>query len=110
MNINNLNDRYNIERNENWRDWAVKIPAMRFDSDWDVGIVPPFMGALARFWVAKGEKAVSVYFDAFSYLGYMFDDDGNPIPYYEVLMDDTKRYMIDETEKMMADIRAYLNS
>ena len=110
MNINNLDDRYNIEKKENWREWARKIPTMRFDSDWDVKIVPPFMGALARFWIAKGEKAVSVYFDAFSYLGYMVDDDGDPIPYYEVLMDDTKRYLINETEEMMEDIRVYLNS
>lgn len=99
-----------IESQEKWRDWAGKIPAIRFDSDWDVRVIPPFAGALARFWVGKGDKSVSVYFDGFSALGFMMDDTGEPIPYYEIYDGcDTERFYMNETDEMMNRIRDILN-
>ena len=99
-----------IESKEKWREWCNKIPALKFDSDWDVKIIPPFGGALARFTVRKGDKHVSVYFDAYSALGAMYDEAGDPIPYYEVFNgEDTPRYYLNEADEMMEYIRSVLN-
>lgn len=100
-----------IESKEEWRSkWVKEIPYLHFDADWEVKIIPPFAGALARFIVKKGDKTVSVYFDGYSQLGWMYDENDNPIPYFEIYPyhDDVKRYYIDETEEMLNDIRAIL--
>ena len=69
-----------IESKEEWRSkWVKEIPYLHFDADWEVKIIPPFAGALARFIVKKGDKAVSVYFDGYSQLGFMYDENDNPI-------------------------------
>ena len=106
--------RYQIESEENWKEWLRKIPSLRFDADWDIKVIPPFAGALARFWISKGENHVSVYLDVFSRLGWMYDSDNNPIPYYEIYPSpddpyDIKRYHLDEVDEMMSDIRRILN-
>lgn len=107
---NSIISRSYIETKEEWRKWCDKIPTMKFDSDWNVKIIPPFAGALARFQISKNDNFVSVYFDAFSMLGYMYDKAGNPIPYYEVYDGyDTWRYLLDETDKMMEWIRRVMN-
>ena len=103
--------RHEVEAQEHWKDWLRKMPALRFDSDWDVRVIPPFAGALARFWIDKGDKHVSVYFDTLSRLGWMMDGE-EPIPYFELypFEDDVKRYHLDETDELMRDIRAVLNA
>lgn len=102
--------RSRIEINEKWREWCNKIPAIRFDSDWDIKIIPPFGGAITRFTAAKNDKYVSVYLDVFSKLGLMYDNAGDPIPYYEVYDgEDTQRFYLDETDEMMDYIRKILN-
>ena len=105
--------RSNVEHVEEWREWCNKIPALQFDSDWDVKIIPPFGGAMARFTVKKADKAdkhVSVYLDVFSELGIMHDETGNPIPYYEVYDgENTPRFYLNETDEMMNYIREVLN-
>lgn len=103
--------RSEVELDEKWRYWCKKIPAIQFDSDWKVKIIPPFGGALARFVVEKDGKRVSVYFDAYANLGAVYDDKNNPIPYYEIYPSpdgDTRRYVLDEVDKMMNDIREVL--
>lgn len=72
-----------IEHEESWREWCEKIHPLRFDSDWDVYIIPPFGGALTRVVIKKNGKQVSMYFDAYSQLGYMYHE-GKPIPYFEI--------------------------
>lgn len=104
--------RSRVEREENWREWCGKIPPLHFDSDWDVYIIPPFGGALTRVVVKKNGKQVSVYFDAYSLLGYMYNED-KPIPYFEIYPSpdgEPRRYLLDETERMMEDIRTVLNT
>ena len=105
--------RSKIEEKENWRDWAGVMPALHFDSDWEVKILPPFAGALARFVVRKGEKRVSVYFDAHARLGAMYDESGSPEPYFEAynfeLFQEPERYLFDQVDMMMNSIREYLN-
>lgn len=93
------------------RGWAVRIPALHFEKEWDVKIIPPFAGALIRFTIDYNGKHVSVYFDGYSELGYMYDDNDNPIPYFEYYDgEDIHRYYMDESEEMMDDIKNFLNS
>lgn len=93
------------------RKWAKEIPALHFEKEWDVQIIPPFSGAVIRFCIKHNGKHVSVYFDGYSELGYMVDDNDNPIPYFEYYDGkDCHRYYMNETEQMMKDIKNYLNS
>ena len=109
--VNDILERSDIEVKEEWRSrWIEEIPYLQFDSDWEIKIIPPFGGALARFIVKKGDKTVSVYFDGHSKLGWVYDESDNPIPYFEIYPYhyDAKRYYINETDKMLNDIRSAL--
>ena len=93
------------------RGWGARIPALHFEKEWDVKIIPPFAGAIIRFVIDYNGKHVSVYFDAYSELGWMYDNDEQPIPYFEYYDGvDTHRYYLDESEQMMNDIRNFLNN
>lgn len=99
------------ERVQESRKWAKEIPIFHFEKEWDVQIIPPFSGAVIRFCINHNDKHVSVYFDAYSELGYMYDEDNNPIPYFEYYDgEDCYRYLINESEAMMEDIKKFLNS
>ncbi len=63
---------------EEWLVWINKIPALKFPPDWEVKIIPPFGGAIARFTVDKGDNSVSVYLDCYDKLGYFGS------PYWEI--------------------------
>lgn len=100
-----------IEQICDYRGLARKLPAFHFDKEWDVLIVPPFAGAIIRFVISYNGKYVSVYFDAYSELGWMYDKNEQPIPYFEYYDgEDTYRYLINESEQMMNDIRNFLNN
>ena len=91
--------------------WSTRIPALHFEKEWDVKIIPPFGGAVIRFYIDYNGKHVSVYFDGYSELGYVVDKNNKPIPYFEYYDgEECYRYYIDETEDMMADISNFLNS
>ena len=111
--IDDILARSMVETKEEWRKWCDKIPCLHFDSDWNIKIIPPFAGALIRFIVSKNNKTVSVYFDGYSKLGYMYDSHDKPIPYFEIYpapdSDDVKRYYIDETDEMLNDIKKVLD-
>ena len=99
------------ERAQECRKWAKEIPALHFEKEWDVKIIPPFGGAVVRFTIKYNNKHVSVYFDAYSELGYMVDEDDNPIPYFEYYDgEDCYRYYLHESGKMMEDIKSFLNN
>lgn len=54
---------------------------------------------------------MSVYFDAYSELGWMYDKDEQPIPYFEYYDGvDAHRYYLNESEQMMNDIRNFLHN
>ena len=59
------------------RGWGARIPALHFEKEWDVKIIPPFGGAVIRFHISHNNKNVSVYFDGYSELGCV------PEPYWE---------------------------
>lgn len=103
--------RFDIEEQEKWKYWCYKMPALRFDPSWDVYIIPPYAGAMARFLVRKGERFADVYFDAYSRLGWMMAG-SEPIPYFELYPweNDVKRYRLDEVDELMNDIRLVLES
>ena len=96
---------------QEYRKWMREIPVLHFEKEWDVRIIPPFGGAVIRFAVDYNGKHASVYFDGYSRLGYMEDEDGKPIPYFEFYDgEDCRRYYMYETEQMMEDIKNFLNS
>ena len=99
------------EQIQNYRAWGTRIPSLHFEKEWDVKIIPPFGGALIRFTIDHNGKHVSVYFDGYSRLGWMYDSNDNPVPYFEYYDgEDTHRYLMNETEQMMADIKEFLNN
>mgnify|MGYP003303614317 CR=1 FL=1 len=87
------------------RKWMKELPAFHFEKEWDVKIIPPFGGAVIRFWINYNGKHVSVYFDAYDELGFVDE------PYFEFYDgDECYRYLMNEFEKMMEDIKNFLNS
>lgn len=105
--------RYEVENTEKWREWCKKMPKLHFKPEWDVTIIPPFGLALTRFCVDYNGKHVSVYFDAYSNLGFMYDENDEPIPYFEIYPNkegDISRYLLNETDEMMKDIEEILTS
>lgn len=57
------------------REWIKKIPSIKFPPEWEVQIIPPFAGALARFRV---NNLISVYLDGYDMLAIYGE------PYWEV--------------------------
>jgi len=70
--------RHEIEASEEWRKWIEQIPALQFKPEWCVKVIPPFGGAMARFWIDCGEAHCSVYLDCHEAIGYYGS------PYWEV--------------------------
>ena len=96
--------RSKIEHEEEWRTWIDKIPAIQFDADWQVKVIPPFSGAMVRFLILKGGKQASIYLDCYDVLGCV----GHP--YWEVypVDDDVGRCDIDDIEQLLVLIRRAL--
>lgn len=56
-------------------------------------------------------QQVWLYFDAYSELRWVYDEDEQPIPYFEYYDgEDAHRYYLDESEQMMTDIRNFLDN
>lgn len=70
--------RIEIESQQNWGDKKNRTVPLKFHSDWDVQIIPPFGGAMARFFVSYQDRSVSVYYDINNSLGMEKE------PYYEL--------------------------
>lgn len=83
--------------------WIKAVPTLKFKEHWDVKIIPPFGGAIIRFWVICGDKHVSVYLDAYNQLGWMEE------PYWEIYDgEETERFLFEEHEEMMERITEIL--
>ena len=80
--------------------WTHEIPYLSFPLDWEVKIVPPFSGAVVRFYIKKEKAFVSVYLDCYDLLGYCQE------PYWEVhpYTDDVFRCEMNETDKLLTAI------
>jgi len=76
--------RIDIEYSEDWRGKVDTIPFIKFPSDWEIQIIPPFGGAVARFRVRLPDGRVkSIYLDYENNLGSWFEN-GDMKPYWEV--------------------------
>lgn len=98
--------RYTIESKEKWREIIKDIPKLKFKSEWEVKVIPPFGGALARFTVDYNGNHVSVYLDWYGRLGCVEE------PYWELypIDGDTRRYYLNETEELLKDIETVLEN
>lgn len=103
INLELIEKRYFVEKNEKWREICNNIPFLNFKEDWDIKIIPPFSGAIIRFFIKKGEKEISVYLDWYDNLGYMNE------PYWEIYdFKKTYRFLLNETSEMMEKIKRLL--
>lgn len=95
------------------REIIPTIPKLKFKSDWEVRITPPFAGATIRFEVFKNDKKVSVYLDYYNNLGYFKNDNGELKPYWEVYLlhtedVDPQRFALEDSEVMLEEIEKLL--
>ncbi len=100
--VENSIRRSQVEHDEKWSDIMKEIPPINFDKEWDILVIPPFGGAVARFIVMKDYvRVASVYLDWYEHLGIYGE------PYYELhpWEDDIKRYSLKETIELVEDIR-----
>ena len=81
--------------------WLKEIPYIRFPSDWDIKVSPPFGGAVVRFLIRKGDANVSVYLDCYDMLGYVKE------PYWEVYPhgSDVYRCNMVDTESLIESVK-----
>ncbi|MGI9297073.1 MAG: hypothetical protein ACR2QC_04145 [Gammaproteobacteria bacterium] len=93
-----------MEAADGWLGWIEKIPFLRFPRTWEIKIIPPFGGAVARFLVRRPGTAgrISVYLDCHERLGCW---DG---PYWEVypFQGDVGRCDFDDTKELLRMIKA----
>ena len=92
---------YEVERIMEYHKWIREIPFIKFDSDWEVKVIPPFSGAVARFQIQKGDSFVSIYLDCYDKLG-LFGE-----PYWEIYphSGDVYRCKMNNTEELLKAIR-----
>lgn len=106
--IKNYLERASLESQEKWGDIIKEIPSLKFKEHWEVKIIPPYAGAVARFTIYKNNKQVcSVYLDWHGNLGAV------NVPYYELYPnedDETNRYLLNETEELLSDINRLWNT
>lgn len=98
--------RHKVEAAEDWRGWCNKIPAIKFKADWEVKVIPPFAGAIARFLVSHNGNTASIYLDCYAKLG-AWDE-----PYWEVFPfeGDVGRCRMAETETLLSMIESSLTN
>ena len=101
----NQPSRYDLEKREGWDTIARTVPSLNFKSEWDIKIIPPFAGAVARFRVLYKGKDLSVYLDSNDSLGCVGE------PYWELYPynGDTLRFLMNDTEELMAAIEEEIN-
>lgn len=86
-----------IENKFEWRKWVKDIPAINFPRDWDIHIIPPFSGAVARFIAKKNGNQISVYLDCYDELGIV----GSPYWEFYPYRDDVYRCDMGNTDELI---------
>lgn len=84
--------------------WIQLMPPLHFKQDWAVRVIPPFGGAIVRFWIDYNGRHVSCYLDCYNELGFYNG------PYWELYpyQDDVWRCGMMETDKLMEKITEVL--
>lgn len=105
--------RSRVESAYEWRKWQKEIPFLNFKEDWNVKVIPPFGGAVARFIVSLKDNEntwISVYLDCYHELGYFGSPNEDPVPYWEMYpyqyedYKDTYRCAMNDTEELLKKI------
>lgn len=100
--------RSDLEHAEDWHHWTKNAPKLKFQSNWQVQIVPPWGGAMARMIIWDGDCKVSVFWDTIGRLGCMES------PYYEIHPcrkgEDIERFLVNECDEMMHAIHLSLQN
>ena len=94
-----------MEREYEWMKWTTEIPPIHFDSKWEVKIIPPFAGAVVRFWINYLDCKVSVYLDCYDNLGYF------GAPHWEIYPGpggENERYAMNDVDELSAAIKLSL--
>ena len=81
-----------------YRKWASEMPAINFKEEWDVKMLPPFGGAVARFSIECNGKHISVYLDCYDMLACYGE------PYWEMYPyeDDVARFPMADVKSLLA--------
>ena len=59
-----------MEKEFEWMKWAKEIPYIKWPSDWELKAVPPYVGAVIRYWIKTPRGEISVYLDCYDNLGF----------------------------------------
>jgi len=92
---------YDVDVSTKYREWQWKIPHVAFRPEWDVRAIPPFAGAIIRYLVRHNDLTVSIYLDAYDFLGAM------GAPYWEMLPNingEFERFLLNETTELVAAV------
>jgi hypothetical protein len=95
---------YEVEAAQEYLKWRSEIPSMKFPADWFVRMIPPFGGAVVRFYASLDEtlsNGVSVYLDCYDRLGFM-----GMKPHWEAypINGDNVRFYLEESDKLLEAI------
>ena len=103
--------RYEVENEYEFRKWMQKIPALHFKPEWNVKIIPPFGGAIARFTIDYNNRHISCYLDCYDELGYYGKPYWEIYPYtYEDGEIDVFRCDMEDTYTLITKIEKELNN
>jgi len=86
-------------------EWIEHIPTFTFPVEWKIKIVPPFGGAVIRFYVYFNDMVVSVYLDCEDNLGYENQ------PYFEAYRTDEResepvRVLLKDSDNLIPTIKS----
>ena len=96
---------YEVEEIMEYNKWMKEIPFIKFKSDWEVKITPPFAGAVARFRVRKNGVEISIYLDCYDKLGCFGEPYWGIYPHGE----DVFRCKMNDTEALLKAIEESLS-
>ena len=97
---------YDTERILEYHKWQCEIPFIKFESEWEVKVIPPFGGAVVRFVIQYNNKRVSVYLDCYDSLGLVGEPYWEIYPYYG----DTFRTGMNNVGELVAAIKESFES
>jgi len=87
-----------MEKEFEWTKWANEIPFIKWPANWEVKAIPPFCGAIIRYWIMTPRGNISVYLDCYDVLGYFGE------PHWEVYPDsedNNARFAMNDVEGLL---------
>ncbi len=90
--------RAKLEERERWQEIVEKMPYFELREGWQIAVIPPTVGAVARFRIKQDKGHVSIYADWYEKLGYFGQ------PHWEIYPNkegDNERFAINDTVDMI---------